>query len=212
MLHTSASTTTVSVPFPVRQITHAIDQATASWHSDTAAPEVDGSPTSLALLLHRANFDLWHQEDEARNPQATDADIATTKHAIDRINQKRNDTVEALDRSLLSLLQPHGLPAATAPLNSETPGLILDRLSILALKRFHTAEQIARTDVEPIHQLRNRDRLATLEEQSEDLTACLESLWAEVLSGTRRFKLYRQLKMYNDPSLNPAIYRSAAQK
>ena len=94
-----------------------------------------------------------------------------------------------------------------APLHSESPGLIIDRLSILALKIYHTREEAERADAPPGHADRNSDRLAILEDQRADLAACLDALWRETLAGTRRFKLYRQLKMYNDPSLNPAIYK-----
>jgi uncharacterized protein (DUF3084 family) len=82
--------------------------------------------------------------------------------------------------------------------------LIIDRLSILALKIFHTAEQLHRST--PEHQQRNQSRLLVLNEQRTDLSACLDALWSDVLAGRRRFKLYRQLKMYNDPTLNPVLY------
>ena len=84
---------------------------------------------------------------------------------------------------------------------------MIDRLSILALKIYHTREEAERADAPEGHAERNRERLAILEEQRADLAGCLDALWQETLAGTRRFKLYRQLKMYNDPSLNPAIYR-----
>jgi hypothetical protein len=84
---------------------------------------------------------------------------------------------------------------------------MVDRLSILSLKIFHTREESQRPDAPPGHAERNRNRLAILEEQRGDLADCLQSLWDETLAGARRFKLYRQLKMYNDASLNPAIYR-----
>jgi hypothetical protein len=156
---------------------------------------------------HRANFDLWHIEDEARAPGATDTELAGVKRRIDRTNQRRNDLAEELDRALLGWLEDRGLPNPAAALNSESPGLIIDRLSILALKIYHTREEAGRTDAPPGHAGRNRDRLAVLEQQRADLAGCLDALWLETLAGTRRFKLYRQLKMYNDPSLNPAIYR-----
>ena len=85
---------------------------------------------------------------------------------------------------------------------------MIDRLSILALKIYHTREEADRSGAPDGHSERNRDRLAILEEQRADLAACLDALWRETLAGARRFKLYRQLKMYNDPSLNPAIYRN----
>ncbi len=158
---------------------------------------------------HRANFDLWHIEDEARAPGATDARLADVKRRIDQTNQLRNDLAEDLDRTLLDWLAPQRLPAEDAELHSESPGLIIDRLSILALKIYHTREESERTDCSPGHAERNRSRLAVLTEQRTDLAHCLDRLWRETLDGTRRFKLYRQLKMYNDPALNPAIYRSA---
>jgi hypothetical protein len=155
------------------------------------------------LAHHRANFDLWHEEDKAREPGATDASIAAVKRAIDVLNQTRNDLVEAMDHTLL---QAAGVQNPAAPLHSESPGLILDRLSILALKVYHTAEETRRTTATGAHRQKNLARLALLEEQRSDLTSCLDTLWSEVLAGRRRFKLYRQMKMYNDPDLNPAIY------
>jgi hypothetical protein len=194
-------------------ITRLHDDLTRAWHLEASASAA-AAPTdwlSAVARQHRANFDLWHIEDEARAPHATDAELAQVKRRIDRTNQLRNDLVEELDRSLLAWLEPQGLPNTAAPLNSEPPGLIIDRLSILALKIYHTREEASRPDADPAHILRNRDRLAILEEQRADLARCLDALWRETLAGTRRFKLYRQLKMYNDPSLNPAIYRKSTE-
>ncbi len=185
------------------------DQLTHAWHLEAGvgADAVQTDWLNAVARQHRANFDLWHIEDEARAPQATDAELASVKRRIDRTNQLRNDLVEELDRALLTWLAPQGLPDESAPLNSEPPGLIVDRLSILALKIYHTREEAERKDATPTHIDRNRNRLAILEEQRADLAGCLDALWHETLQGTRSFKLYRQLKMYNDPSLNPAIYR-----
>jgi hypothetical protein len=169
---------------------------------------VPGSEWLAAVARHhRANFDLWHIEDEARAPGATDCELAGVKRRVDLTNQLRNDLVEEFDRALLGWLETEGLPNPGAPLHSESPGLIVDRLSILALKIYHTREEAERADAPAGHAERNRGRLSILEEQRADLAGCLDSLWTETLAGTRRFKLYRQLKMYNDPSLNPAIYR-----
>ena len=204
------------------------DQGTHAWHASpgrhgegaspgpepptNAAAQPDASVDWLTAVArqHRANFELWHIEDEARTPGASDARLAGVKRRVDSTNQRRNDLAEALDRALLAWLESQGLPNPEAPLNSESPGLIIDRLSILALKIYHTREEAERAGAPAGHAERNRERLAILEEQRADLADCLDALWRETLAGTRRFKLYRQLKMYNDPSLNPAIYRKLA--
>jgi hypothetical protein len=194
-----------------KEIVDLHDRCTWHWH---VSPEDPLSPAcgegndwlDRVAHQHRANFDLWHIEDEARTPGATDADLATVKRRIDSTNQLRNDLAEDLDRFLLARLAPQHLPDPGAPLHSESPGLIIDRLSILALKIYHTREEADRGDAPPGHDERNRSRLAILEEQRADLAHCLDALWRDTLAGARRFKLYRQLKMYNDPNLNPAIY------
>jgi hypothetical protein len=169
-----------------------------------AANELD----ALVVEQHHANFELWHEEDKARDPQATPEKIVAIKRAIDGLNQRRNDLMERIDRMLL---EGAGEQRTEAPLHSETPGMMIDRLSILELKRFHTAEEVARTAGEE-HVQRNQQRLAVLKEQRDDLRDALDALWAEVMSGRRRFKLYRQMKMYNDPALNPVLYRARAAK
>ena len=178
---------------------------TALWHvSDTAVAADD-----LRLQLHRSNYDLWHLEDRARDPHATDTVIADLKRAIDRTNQRRNDLVEKVDDALINALRHADLPNAEAALHSETPGMILDRLSILSLKVFHTTEEVERADATEAHRERNQQRLAVLRDQSNALVECLAVLWQEILRGERRFQLYRQMKMYNDPTLNPVLYAAA---
>jgi hypothetical protein len=195
------------------------DRLTREWHETTnegsdgpfpvpatQAGGTDDAWLTLVARQHRANFDLWHIEDEARAPEASDAEIARVKRQIDRTNQQRSDLVEELDRAIQDWLRARGLPNPDAPLNSEPPGMMIDRLSILALKIYHTREEAERRDAPPGHTELNCGRLAILEEQRADLAGCLDALWQETLGGKRRFKLYRQLKMYNDPTLNPAIY------
>jgi len=184
------------------------EEATRAWHEPRDMPAAASELDALVVEQHRANFDLWHEEDEARDPEATPEKIVGIKKAIDRLNQRRNDLMERIDRKLLA---EAGEQRAEAPLHSETPGMMIDRLSILELKRFHTAEEVARAAGDE-HAQRNRERLAVLKEQRDDLREALDRLWAEVMSGRRRFKLYRQMKMYNDPALNPVLYRTRAAK
>lgn len=194
--------------FSANTITSLHDRLTVALHAHpgTQALEEDAF-LALVARQHRANFDLWHSEDEARRPGATAEDIARVKQSIDRTNQTRNDLAEQIDEALVRELAGRGLPNPEAPLHSESPGLIIDRLSILALKIYHTREETQRAEAPAGHAERNGERLAVLEEQRLDLAGCLGCLWDETLRGMRRFKLYRQLKMYNDPALNPAIYR-----
>ena len=190
------------------------DELTAAWHDagrkPAPKPRQPAEPDGLARVArqHRANFDLWHIEDEARAPGATDAELAEVKRRIDSTNQLRNDLAEELDHALLDWLAPQGFPAGRpAALRVARPD---DRPAFDPgaedLPHPRRSRPHRRS---PDHTERNRDRLAILTEQRTDLAHCLDALWRETLPGERRFKLYRQLKMYNDPSLNPAIYRNS---
>lgn len=184
--------------------------AIEEWHRESPRDQAAGGDLmSIVRAQHAANFELWHLEDEARVPDASDSEIAEIKRAIDRVNQRRNDLIEQCDTLLLRELKERGLPKPGTPVSSETPGLIIDRLSILALKIFHTREETLRGDAPEGHVMRNRERLKLLEEQRSDLAGCLDRLWTQVVHGQSRFKLYRQLKMYNDPTLNPAVYKTS---
>lgn len=184
----------------------ALNAATTRWHHET--PHPDGP----VLDLHHANFELWHLEDQARDTTSGDASVAATKRCIDSVNQRRNNTVEAIDAALLRALNAQHLPAPEAPLHSETPGQMLDRLSILALKIYHTEFEALRADATGTHREQNAQRAIALREQQHDLASCLTALWADLLNRRRRFKLYRQMKMYNDPSLNPVLYSANRQR
>lgn len=192
--------------FNVAAIVHEFDEWTVLWHGESRLIEADHSLSGAIRALHWANFELWHQEDSARDVDAGDPAIAAAKRAIDRINQRRNDEIERIDTLLLESLEAVHLPNSIAELHSETPGLMLDRLSILTLKLYHTAEEMRRANAPDGHAARNLERYAILEAQREDLSLCVDVLWRALLSGQRRFKLYRQLKMYNDRELNPALY------
>lgn len=196
-----------NLSFSAIEIARLHDNSIALWHDDLAGVVPASSPLyEKVLAQNRANFDLWHTEDRARDPSASDREIAEVKRAIDRLNQTRNDLAEQCDTMLLDALCASELPTSEGELNSESPGLMIDRLSILALKLYHTVEQISRSDAPQGHAERNRERLAFLTDQRSDLVGCLDRFWSGILTGTRRFKVYRQLKMYNDPGLNPYIY------
>lgn len=193
------------------EITRQHDRLTALWHEqqqNAMSVESLGEFLDTVIAQHLANFELWHTEDKARAPKVTDRDLAEVKRAIDRINQHRNDLAERCDMVLLDHLRALNLPNPKAELNSESPGLMIDRLSILALKIFHTAEEMLRPGAPEGHAERNQKRLDILKDQRDDLVGCLDRLWHETLAGERRFKLYRQLKMYNDPALNPSVYKA----
>jgi len=192
----------------VLEITRMQDETTDRWHRLVPPlPPPSATLPDLVIAQHRANFDLWHEEDKARDPGASDSEIASVKRSIDRLNQYRNDLIEKIDLQLISVLEDVMRPSSDAPLHSETPGMMIDRLSILALKIFHTREQAERTDAGDAHRQKNTERLEILLEQRSDLAVALDALLRDAAEGHRRFKLYRQMKMYNDPELNPVIYK-----
>jgi hypothetical protein len=172
---------------------------------DGGPPARDDALWQAIADNHRHNRLLWDEEDLARRRHAPDAEIAANKRAIDGYNQKRNDAIERIDEQLLAGFSSIKAKS-NARLNSETPGAMVDRLSILSLKVFHMRAQTLRTDVAREHIEACAAKLTRLEEQSHDLGACLDRLLEEAGRGDAYFKIYRQFKMYNDPSLNPAVY------
>lgn len=192
----------------------------ARWHESGAsdpdpeamlAPAEDGFARLRGLILreHAVNHLLWHVEDRARRRDVDDAVIAQCKRDIDGLNQRRNDAMEAVDQALLGLVTPHLPPLegdAAPRYNTESAGGALDRLSILSLKRFHMAEQCARTDVDTDHVAQCQGKLAVMEEQHADLARGVLELMDDYVSGAKRPKVYYQFKMYNDPRLNPELY------
>lgn len=154
---------------------------------------------------HLRNFQLWHEEDIARRDDLGFQRIHQAKRAIDQYNQERNNFIEEMDKYLVLELQP---AETGVPKNSETPGMIIDRLSILALKEFHMREETLRKEAAQEHRTTCQTKLARLLSQRVDLIKCLVELLHEVLGRTRTFAVYYQFKMYNDPALNPELYRS----
>ncbi len=178
------------------------------WHREPVDNPYEGF-LQIACQQHSFNYLLWHEEDIARSPDVGDAKIATVKRAIDRYNQQRNDWIEKLDMALDERLKAAGVvTAADARQNSETPGSIIDRLSILALRMYHLEEQTQRTDATPEHLESVRHKLAICLIQHDDLSTSFRELWEEMRAGRKRHRLYRQFKMYNDPTLNPYLYQA----
>jgi hypothetical protein len=186
------------------------DGAVERWHAQPVAVGESEPLWREIQTNHARNFELWHEEDQARDPDAPDAVIARVKRAIDRLNQARNDAMERIDETVRSSLGAGSAgEAATVdarPLHSETVGSIVDRLSILALRIYHMHEQTQRADADEAHRTACRARLAVLREQRADLAEALRLLEADLRRGRKRFKVYRQMKMYNDPRLNPVLY------
>jgi hypothetical protein len=183
------------------------DRTVERWHAGPIVNDEREPFFALALHNHAFNFQLWHEEDAARDRAADDAVIARVKRNIDRFNQQRNDAMERVDEWMLGALGQGDVAAdAALPLHSESVGSIVDRLSILALKIYHMHEQASREDADEAHQTACRAKLAILREQRGDLAEALRTLEADLRAGRKRFKVYRQMKMYNDPALNPVLY------
>jgi|YNPMSStandDraft_1061717.scaffolds.fasta_scaffold01505_5 cell division protein FtsB len=194
----------------VAQILQLHRDMVVQWHQQGVSNPYEGF-LQLVCQQHEQNYRLWHEEDIARRRDVSDAEIAAVKRRIDQLNQQRNDLIEKLDDWLIGELEARGVrPGPDARQNSETPGSIIDRLSILALRIYHMEEQRSRTDVGPEHLERVAERLAILYEQREDLARALAELWEDILAGRKRLKVYRQFKMYNDPAFNP--YLAAASR
>ncbi|MHB1619762.1 MAG: DUF4254 domain-containing protein [Sulfuricella sp.] len=194
------------IPAQKVSLFHESKLMTPIW-ARSAPVEFDQGIWKCIELNHRFNNLLWDEEDLARRKNVPDSEIAANKRAIDGYNQKRNDAIENIDDLLLQRLA-HIKSEATAWLNSETAGSIIDRLSIISLKIFHMRLQTQRNDVEQAHIDTCQQKLSKLTEQRADLQYCLDTLLTAASLGRAYFKIYRQFKMYNDPALNPCIYQA----
>jgi hypothetical protein len=180
---------------------------TVRWHEQ--ACEVTAQEDLLILVEenHKRNFTLWHHEDDARREDKGFEFVYHAKRAIDQNNQQRNDFIEKMDKHLFGLFGENF--SEDTPMNSETPGSIIDRLSIMALKEFHMQEEVERTDVSGEHITKCSFKLGVIQQQIEDLKSALKNLLKDCENGTRGFRVYFQFKMYNDPELNPALYKKS---
>ena len=171
-------------------------------------PFPKGSFESLLYAKNWIDTVQWHLEDIIRKPDIDPEDGLQVKRRIDRSNQERTDIVEKMDDFFLDAFKDVTY-ATGARINSETPAWLLDRMSILLLKIYHMKEQAERKDVSAQHAGKCRDKLAILQEQRNDMQSAYDELTEDIASGIRRFKVYRQMKMYNDPTLNPVLYTAA---
>ena len=192
----------------VKTITELHRATVMRWHENAINNSYQGLLRTVCTQ-HSFNFLLWHEEDIARSPDVGDHRVATVKRNIDRYNQQRNDWIERIDDALTEELERQGIsPLAGAVQNTETPGSVIDRLSILALRIYHLHEQTQREDASPAHVHSVKQKLAVALAQFEDLSRSLEQLFDDIFAGRKRHKTYRQMKMYNDPSLNPYLYQA----
>lgn len=160
-----------------------------------------------ALLYHKNWIDTvqWHLEDIIRNPEIDPVEALAIKRRIDKSNQDRTDMVEYVDSYLLDKYKEVKV-ADDARLNTETPAWAIDRLSILALKIYHMAVEAKRENVDEAHRAACQKKLDVLLQQQVDLSRAIEELIEDIEAGRKYMKTYKQMKMYNDPALNPVLY------
>lgn len=178
------------------------ERKTDEWHRTSFAPSATGL-LELVEQEHHCNFELWHEEDKARRDDQGHEFVYRAKRNIDNWNQRRNDCIERIDKWFAE--RSSAFPEGT-PMNSETPGMIIDRLSILALKEYHMAEEAERAGAPEAQRIRCQEKRVVISRQRTDLARALDELLAAIARGTRGFRVYYQFKMYNDPALNPELY------
>lgn len=164
---------------------------------------------SFEYLLYAKNWIdtvQWHLEDIIRLPEINPMEALQIKRRIDKSNQERTDMVEKMDDYFLEQFKSV-TPKSSAKINSETPAWLLDRMSILLLKIYHMKEQTERKDASADHIAKCKLKLDVLTEQKTDMQLAFDQLMEDIKSGDRKMKVYRQMKMYNDASLNPMLYQ-----
>lgn len=189
------------------------EQSIADYHTTDNVDAAINNPypsTSLLehLLYHKNWIDTvqWHLEDIVRNPTINPVEGLAIKRRIDSSNQERTDMVEYIDSYFLDKYK--NIPvAADAAINTESPAWAIDRLSILALKIYHMQAEVNRTTASAEHIIACTEKLAVLLEQKKDLSIAIDALLQDIANGTKYMKVYKQMKMYNDPALNPVLYK-----
>lgn len=187
------------------------EQSIADYHRTDCVDQPIANPFEEGsiehLLYHKNWIDAvqWHLEDIIRDPEIDPADALVIKRRIDASNQVRTDMVEYIDSYMLDKYKDI-VPVEDARLNTETPAWAIDRLSILALKIYHMAQEVARKDVDEAHTAACQKKLDVLLTQRVDLSSAIEELIEDIEAGRKYMKVYKQMKMYNDPSLNPVLY------
>ena len=187
-------------------------QAIADYHLTDSVDEPIRNPYERESIEYSLYLKCWidtvqwHYEDIIRDPQIDPVEALSLKRRIDRSNQDRTDLVEDID-SYFRQQYSEVTPLPDARLNTESPAWAVDRLSILALKIYHMQEQVDRTDADEEHRERCRLKLDVLLEQQKDLSTAIDQLLEDIAEGRKYMKVYRQMKMYNDPSTNPILYK-----
>lgn len=179
-----------------------------SDHIDAPAPNPFEPHTIEADLYRKCWIDAvqWHMEDLIREPEIDPAKGMELKRRIDQSNQNRTDLVELIDSFFLTQFADVAL-MPDASLNTETPAWAVDRFSILSLKIYHMEQETLRTDASAEHLDKCRRKLDTLREQKADLAGAIDTLLDDLAAGRKKMKLYKQMKMYNDPATNPVLYQ-----
>ena len=147
----------------------------------------------------------WHLEDIIRKPDIDPVEALKIKRRIDKSNQERTDLVELIDSYFLDRYKDVVFQEC-ATINTESPAWAVDRLSILALKIYHMQQEVDRKDATPDHSAQCRQKLSVLLEQQKDLSLAIDTLIDDIANGRKYMKVYKQMKMYNDPALNPVLY------
>lgn len=170
-------------------------------------PYEQGSIEATLFAKNWIDAVQWHLEDIIRDPNIDPVEAVALKRRIDRSNQDRTDMVEEIDTYFRGKYADVKV-AADATINTESPAWALDRLSILALKIYHMEREVRRSDASEAHIAKCQAKLDVLLQQREDLITAIDQLLDDIAAGKKYMKVYRQMKMYNDPDTNPVLYAS----